>query len=479
MASGFFDRIFDAIRRKPKSTSESVGVSGTAIYGGYVSTNEKDARLIGRERYTTFSEILANTTIVGAAVRLFLNTVSRPAWKVEPAEDGRSGRALELAEKVEEALFDMTTPWYRVVKRTSMFNLWGFSVQEWTSKRREGGMIGFLDVEPRPQMTIERWDVDETGTVAGVTQIAPRDGREIYLPRNRLVLAVDDSLNDSPEGFPLFRHIVEAARRLARYEQLEGIGFDTDLRGIPVGRGPFKEMQDMVDRGEITKDQKLAFEEGLRRFVKGHVRTEELGILLDSMTYQTTDERQTPSPIRQWDVELLSAQAAGHDAVARAIERLNRDIARVLGAEHLLLGSTSTGSLAMSKDKTTSFVLGVESVLRDLIASYENDLVDPLFEMNGWPMELRPTLKVDTLQSREVEQVTGALRDLAQAANAVGPQDEAFGEVFDILGLTRPKLEDHEDGVVLGGGMPAKEQAKQEPEGVDDEPLIVDEENQE
>jgi len=449
MARGFIDSFFSLLRPARTSPSKSIGVGGTAVYGGYIHQNEKDARLIGRERYKTFSEILVNTTILGAAVRLFLNTVSKPSWRAEPAEDNKSGRAVELAERVEEALLDMTTPWYRVVRRAAMFNFHGFSIQEWTSKRRDDGMIGFLDVEPRPQQTIEKWDLDESGTVAGVVQLSPQDFREIYLPRNRIVLATDDAISDSPEGLGIFRHIVNAARRLQRYEQLEGMSFEMDLRGIPIGRGPFKELQDRVDAGDLTPEKKLAYEEGLRRFVKDHVRTENMGVLLDSATYQTTDEVQAPSAIRQWDIELLTAQSNGHEAVAAAIERVNREIARVVGAEHLLLGATSTGSLALSKDKTTNFVLIIESVLRELVAVYESDLVDRLFEMNGWPMELRPSLKVDTLQSRDIEVVTGALRDLAQASAAVGPQDEAYMEIFDHLGLTRPKLEDHMGQVIL------------------------------
>ena len=119
-----------------------------------------------------------------------------------------------------------------------MYRFYGFSIQEWTARRRDDGFLTFADIAPRSQRTIERWDVDEAGQVLGALQRSPQTQEEIYLPREKLLYIVDDTLNDSPEGLGLFRHLVAPSRRLKRYEQLEGFGFETDLRGIPIGRSP-------------------------------------------------------------------------------------------------------------------------------------------------------------------------------------------------------------------------------------------------
>lgn len=447
---GFLDPFFGAFRREKKAApTQTIGVSGTAVFGGFLQSNEADFRLQGRERYRTYSLMLANTTIVGASVRLFLNLLAKAKWKAEPADD--SSEALELAEKVEDALFNMTTPFKRVVRRAGMGRLYGYSLQEWTAERLEDGTIGFLDVEPRPQITIERWDLDESGTVLGVVQRSPQTQEEIYIPRERLVYVVDDSLNDSPEGLGLFRHISEAVEHLRKYEKLEGFGFETDLRGIPIGRGPFEELQKMVERGDLTAQQKLDYESGLRTFVSKHIKTEDLGLLLDSKSYETTDDKKSPSAVRMWDLELLQGSATSFADVAKAIERLNREIARVFGTEGLLLGSTSTGSLALSDNKTELLALVVATMLEELSEVFEADLIVPLFEMNGWDMDLMPAFKPEAIQHRDIQQITGALRDLAQAGSAVGPQDEAFMEVFDLLGLTRPNLSDIDLDAALGG----------------------------
>lgn len=466
---GFLDPFFEPHRRQRSRPSQTVGVSGTAVYGGFLDSPEQDPKLVGRERYRTFSEMIANTTIVGAGVRLYLNLVARARWKVEPADE--SPAAGDLAEQVDEILHDLTTPWHRVVRRAAMYKFYGFSVQEWTAKRLDDGTIGLLDVEPRPQMTIDRWDLDESGTVMGVMQTSPQTQQEIYLPRERLVYAVDDSLNDSPEGLGIFRHIVEAVRHLRRYQQLEGYGYETDLRGVPVGRGPFEELRKQVENAEITPAEKLAMEQGLRAFCQGHIREPNLSVLLDSVTYETVDEKKTPSSTPKWSVDLLQGQSTGHQAVAAAIERLNRSIAQVIGVDHILLGPTSgggtSGSLALAKSKADVLALVIANTLQEVGETFESDLVDPLFEMNGWDKALRPTLKPDAVQHRDVEQITGALRDLAQAGSAIGPQDEAFMEVFDLLGLSRPDVEDMARDAALGGEIRTDEEPEppEDPEG--------------
>jgi len=435
----FLDTIFSAIRGRRVTPTDTVGVSGTASYGGYLQRREKDAKLEGRERYRTFSDILANTSIVAAGVRFFLNLIGKAEWKFEPADN--SPAALEFAKRTEAALRNMTTPWRRVVRRASMYRFYGFSWQEWTAKRADDGSLDFLDVEPRAQITIERWDLDETGTVFGVIQRSPQTQQEIYLPRGKSMYLVDDSINDSPEGMGIFRNVVDAARRLARLEQLEGYAYETDLRGIPVGRAPLAELDRQVALNAITQQQRDAYIGGLTTFLQKHIKNPELGILLDSRTYESTDEAATPSSVKQWDIELLTGGATAHADVARAIERLNREIARVLGVESLLLGSTGTGSLALSQEKAHNFALIVDDTLGEIAEAVQADLITRLFEINGWPLDMRPKAKTESTNIRNVEGITAALRDLATAGAPVDPSSEAVGEIYDLLGLTRPNLD--------------------------------------
>lgn len=411
-----------------------VGTSGTQVYGGYVYDNEKNPELKGKKRYETYGNIIANTPIVAAGVRRFLNLISKSGWKIEPADD--TAEAKEYAEKLEAIIKDIKTPWHRVVRRAALFRFYGFGIQEWTAKFAKDGYIGLYDIAPRPQITIERWDVDTKGDVFGVWQRSPFDQKEIFLPRQKVIYLVDDSLNDSPEGLGLFRHVVSAAKRLARYEQLEGFGFETDLRGIPVGRAPFAMLDELVREGTITKDQKEQLLAPLRDFITNHIKNPQLGLMMDSLTYQTEDEKSAPSQTPQWDMKIIQGGPTGQKEVADAIVRLNHELARVMGVEGLLVGSNGRGSLALSRDKTHNFYLSVDSCLTEIKETYQKDLVDPLWQLNGWPEDLKPRFKTEAIQFRDVEQITNALKDLAQAGVPLMPTDDAVNEIRDLMGLS-------------------------------------------
>lgn len=432
------------------SPFSSIGAPGTAIFGGYIVEAEKDPRLTGRQKFTTYANMLANTSIVAAGVRFFLNLVAKSTWKVQPADE--SEQAEEIAETIDDIMQDMTTPWHRVVRRAAMFRFYGFSIQEWTAKRREDGVVGFKDIEARPQLTVERWDTDQSGTVLGVVQRSPQTQAELYLPRGKLVYLVDDSLNDSPEGLGLFRHLVKRSVILDRYELLESWGFERDLRGVPVGRGPLAEMAKMVQAGTLTQSQVNELRAPIELFLRNALRGKDTALFLDSATYRATGEQQTPSNVPQWAVELLQGGTTSQAEMAKAIERLNREMARVLGVEHLLLGSDSTGSFALSKDKTQSFGLIVSSTLQEIKETLESDFIGPLFDLNGWDPKLKPTLKYEQIQYRDIEQVTTALKDMAGAGAPLMPDDPAINEVRDLLGLSHaPEVETE---LLIGQGRP-------------------------
>lgn len=447
----------------------TAGVAGTAVYGGFVDDFEANRDLVGKKKYKHYSDLLANVSIVASGVRFFLNLVSNPDWRaVLPPEDERppnfdEDRAEELAKKVTRILKKMATPWNRVVRRTAMFRFQGFSIQEVTFERNalEDGVIGIKDIAPRPQQTIEKWDTDEAGEVFGVVQRAPKSQREIYLPRNKIVYAVDDAMSDSPEGLGLFRHIAEPGRVLRRYEQLEGWGFETDLRGVPVGRAPLQALKDMVEAGDISQAEMDARVLQMTNFIQSHIRNPGLGLLLDSMAYETSDEAARPSNVRQWDMELLKAQGQSHAEIAAAIERKIREIARVLGVEQLLLGDNGVGSFAMAKEKSHNFALIVDTTVKDLIAVYERDVVQRIFELNGWPLELMPRLQTDKLKFRNVEEITSALRDMAQAGVLLHEDDPAIVEVRELLGLSAPvTVIDPEEMALLQGSMSGEAQGE-------------------
>lgn len=458
--AGMIDAIFNVITRPSASPTQTLGAHGTQVLGGYVTVNEKNPKLIGHQRYLTYSDMLANVSIVGAGMRLYLNLVSNAGWTFDAADkedfsEAEKTLAAEYADKCQDMADDMEQPWHRVIRRAAGYRFHGFALQEWTAKQREDGLIGMLDVAARPQVTIQQWEVDKVGTVQGVIQRSPQTQEEIPIPRGKLVYMLDDALSDSPEGLGLFRHMVEPAERLQYFQFLEACSFETNLRGIPIVKAPLGEFDDDDETSVADKQSKL---QPFIDFILKKSKGKEQGLVIDSAVYEDTGDAQRPSGQSKWDVSLLDGADDGMTQVAAAIERLNREIARIMGVEMLLLGG-ATGTQALSRDKSLNFSLIVDSSLTEIAETFRRDWIRPIFILNGWDEKLMPKLKPDQ-QTRNVEEVTNALLDFAQAGATLDVDDPVVNWLRDRLGLPRQlPIEDREvddetggDGDPGGGG---------------------------
>ncbi|AKQ75846.1 portal protein [Roseobacter phage RDJL Phi 2] len=453
--------------KKTVAPTDTAGAPGVAVHGGVIQVEEKNANLASREeRYKTYSEILANTSIVAAGTRYFLNLTAKAEWGFTPSDKDTDGKFAELAEEI--LTKDPKTPWHRIVRRAAMYRFYGFSIQEWTARRRDDGILTLADVAPRAQSTITKWDLLDDGSVQGVIQQSPQTMAELYIPRQKVLYLVDDTLSDSPEGLGLFRHLTAPAQRLARYEQLEGFGFETDLRGIPVGRAPFTDLAAAVKAGEITQAQRIAIEKPLRDFIQNHVKSAKLGMLLDSITYETKDEAGRPSSAKQWEIELLKGSATSFKENAEAIERINREMARILGVEQLLLGE-GNGSYALSADKTSSFFLLVDGALTEIREAVADDLLTTIWQLNGWDPDMKPELTTEAVRHTDVQEVAAVLRDMASAGAVLDLNDPIINEVRDLLGLSHaPEQEDlgnDEDAALTGNSGKKEEGSVEDGEG--------------
>lgn len=160
----------------------------------------------------------------------------------------------------------------------------------------------------------------------------------------------------------------------------------------------------------------------------------------------------------------MNVNTSSQEAVAAAINRLNMEIARILNVEGLLLGADSKGSYALSRDKTNALYLIVDASLNEIREGYQKDIVDTLWTLNGFDPALKPKLKTEAIQFRDIEQVTAALRDMATAGATLAPNDPAINEVRDMIGLSHAPEEDETD---MGLGNDSLEADNEDAEEID------------
>lgn len=425
------------------------GVSGTAVWGGYPQQREKSSEWVGRQKYITSTEMASNISIVAAGIHYFLNLISQPSWTVRPSSD-EDQEAIELAEWTEMVLNKMTTPWYRVVRKAGMFRFHGFGIQEWTAIRRDDGTTGLKDVEARPQHTIERWEVDLDGTVTGVWQRAPQTSQLIGLPRGKLLYLVDDTMTDSPEGLGIFRHLGASYNRLKQYIDLETRAYERDLRGIPIGRMPLAEINAAVKSGELTEAEAAQMTTAMENILQTQVKGNSTSLLLDSAPYRSVAaDGDRIASVMKWAFELLKGDAAGQAEIAEAIERTQREMARIIGCEQLMMHGE--GARALSEDKSRNTYLIANSVLRHIVTQTQHDIIDPLWMLNGYDPEKKPELVAQDVAFKSVQEVTKALTDMATAGAVLAPNDKVIDDVRDMLGVSRtPTPEENEEAIADG-----------------------------
>lgn len=453
---GLFDFIFN---RTKKPITSANGVTGVGAFGGKLITYERSPDLQGRNLYLTLTNMVANTISVGAAVRYYQNLIGGASWSVEPKE-GTGAIGQKAADLVKSGLFEANMPdaWGTCVKRQSLYRMFGFAAHEWTMRKRpKDGMLIFNSIEHRPQATIEFWDMpDKGGPLNGFVQRPLVWGDYYYVPRNRCWYLADNSLTESPDGVGVLRHVIEHSRRLDRYEQLEGFGYETDMRGIPVGRIPYQWLAKYASDNNKDAAWLAAQTAPLEKLVANHIKNPWQGITMDSIPYMTDSQSPTISPVPQFALELLKGSGTGLTEVNNVIERLNREIMRVLGMEFLLMGGDGKGSLAMHRDKTSMFATSLEAALADLAWSAVHDLVYPLLEMNGIdPEQYAPQVMPDSIATERIEVTVDALFKLAQAGAVLMPDDPAIDQIRRRLHLAeQPKLPPEVLGTLARPRMP-------------------------
>lgn len=416
-----------------KGTASPSGSDGVYAPGGfyYPGVQERDPKLIGTQKWITYDNTVLATTIVAAAVRAWVNLGSSVKWHAE--KNPRGGKNAEkMADIVTQGLLEntnMSTTWVDIVKLQHMKTFKGFAMHAFGVRRRRDGVVVFSDIQHRPQWTAWRWiKPDEDAPWTDVEQ-RTRTGRLYVIPREELFYSVDNLLTGNPEGTGLLRHVVEAARIRDVYTRLEGIGMQTDLNGMPIGRAPMGDLADEARAANCTTPTQItAFVQAKVKFLEdllaGHNKAADQYLMLDSSPYTTRDTQQTPSSLYKWGFDVVRA-AVNVAPVADAIMRLDREIARVMCAPWLMLGDrTSGGNRALSENQTDMFGLSINAANRDIASDGTRDLCTTLTVRNGCDPETdTPKLVAAPVATADAEAACRALLALQQAGLA--PDDPA------------------------------------------------------
>lgn len=407
-----------------------IGSTGLRQTGGYLYEEVlKDLR--GLRGATTFREMADNDPIVGAVLFAITMLIRQCKWTVQAADD--TGESESAQAFVEEVIADMNTPLSSIVGEACSMFTYGYAPMEIVWKRRSGpkadarfsskhtdGKIGIRAIALRAQTSIVRWLIDEgDGTIHGLVQ-QPIGGGMVTIPIEKMCLFRTTDERNNPEGRSILRNAYRPWMFKKRIEEIEGIGIERDLAGLPIARIPsqyFDASADSTEKATLAAWKKL---------VTSVRRDQQEGLLLPS------DRDQSGNLL--FDFQLLNAGGSRTFDTTKVIDRYNRAIATSVLADFIFLGQQSVGSFALSSDKTALFATALGAYLK-MMGDVLNTVIDRLWVLNGFDEAMKPLIVPGDLEKQNISELATYIQTLAQAGAQMFPDRELENHLREAAGL--------------------------------------------
>ena len=390
--------------------------------------------LSGIRGIKTYREMLDNDDTIGAIMFAIKMLIRQVKWHVEPGGDSAKDR--EAAEFVESCMDDMQNTWTDTISEILSFLAYGWSFHEIVYKRRMGktknrktsskysdGLIGWQKIPPRAQDTLYRWEYDDKDNLIGMTQQPPPDYGLLTIPISKAMLFRTESIKDNPEGRSILRNAYRSWYFKRRIQEIEAIGIERDLAGLPVLHAP-----DGVDIWDDKDPELVSINAALTSMVKNIRRNEYEGLVLPA----------------GYGAELLSTGGTRQFDTNAIINRYDAKIAQTVMADFIMLGHEQTGSFALSEDKTELFAVALGAFLDVICETFNNQGIPSLIDMNGTHFDAitdYPQLAHGDVDKRDITKLSTFLKDMVGVGILI-PDEDLEDYVREVANLPERTLSD-------------------------------------
>jgi hypothetical protein len=410
--------------------ASEIGVTGLKQTGGVVQEEWLRA-LDSYSGVKTYSDMLLDP-IVGAVMLAILIELRRVHRRLDPADD--TPEAEEIAEWVDGCFDDMSHTFEDFMAEALTMLPYGWSYMETVYKPRRGevpgkpgssskyadGRWGWRKIPIRAQDTLTRWEFDDEGGIAGMWQLAdPRP--ETFIPIEKALLFRPSAHKGNPMGASILRSAYIPWYRRKHASDVEAIGIDRDMVGIPRFWLPADWMS-----GNATTEQAAAVAEYRR--IGETIRVDEQACVIMPLAYDAQGHK-------LYDFDLVAAPGTKTLDVTGTITRLNQEIALTVLADVILIGHEGTGSFALSKEKYDAFTRGLESWLRAFASVVNRHAIPRLLQLNRLPMALAPELCFDPIERVDLDALGKFLASMSGAGAPLFPARDLEEHLYRVAGL--------------------------------------------
>jgi hypothetical protein len=403
----------------PRPDLNELGTTGLRRSGGFITEEFLNA-LRGRRGLLVYREMADNDPVIGSILYSIEKVILRLEWRIDPFDD--SPEAEELANFVDECLEDMSDSWDQTLASILTMLIYGFSFHEIVYKKRGGdtedpktrskhsdGKIGWRKFPVRAQETLNNWMMDLEGGIQGFRQIDPTGGGFREIPIDKGLLFRTTVNKNNPEGRSLLRNCFRPWYYKRRIEEIEAIGIERDLAGLPVAKVP----PEYLSSGATPAQQAVLAE--ITQIVQNIKRNEQEGVIFPKMYDENNNE--------MFSLELLSSGGSRQFDTDKVISRYDQRISMSVLSDFILLGHEQVGSFALGSQKMDLWTMSVEAIAKSISEVMNSYAIPRLLKLNGMNTELCPFLTYGEVSSVDLNELGNYVQKLI-GAGALTPDEK-------------------------------------------------------
>jgi hypothetical protein len=409
----------------PSGAAENISRSdlseiGSTAGGQYSSILMRDynPKMSGKEAIKTFDEMRRSDAQVRGTLRLVKTPIISAQWYVEAASD--SEQDLEIAAFVEWNLHHMSRSWSQVLWEALLCMDFGayyfekvYELGEWRPATSTRGprktVVKWRKLAPRHPSTLDHFNFDENGGISSVffDRIGGKGGDTVVeIPIEKLLVFTLDEESGNPTGISILRSAYMHwyyKQQLYKIDaiQKERHGIGVPRIALPVG----------YKAADVTAAKELG----------RNLRTNESSYIVQP-------------PL--WEIDFVEVKGNLVNALESA-EHHDLMIARNVLAQFLNLGSTESGSRAVSGDMTTIFMRALRYLGDSIAAVFNQYCIRQLVDYN-YTVEEYPRLRVRKIgENADWRAFSVAYRNFVES-NAITPTPEDEKWLRDQIDMPAP-----------------------------------------
>lgn len=380
-------------RDRPRWAGEK-GATGTAFFSGFLSGNEFNPELQGERGIRTLERMFKTDGTARAIERACTLPVRSAVMSVEAPSDLPDAR--ERAEQGEKMLRAMRPSWAGALRQCLLYLRYGHYPFEIVWGVRDGQYV-VEKLAPRPPKTIAGWYTTPAGEFAGIkTRVwVPGDAgfgkltsgqfKEIDIEAERLLLLVNDQEGNDFTGESLGRSMHKHWYIKENLEKITAIGVERREIGTEyaqMGR----------DASDDDADDIFAVLMSLHANERGTMIVPPKDIVDSFGVFGTGEGRGSSIPL---------------------IEYHQKEMARSYLADFLTI--TSGGSYALSRDKTSFFLMAVKSIADYIADELTQAIIVPWERYNYGPRDEYCRVRFSRLETRDLAAYASTIVQLVGA----------------------------------------------------------------